>query len=561
MAKKRHQLSKDDGFCIMTQKLKKYYLFAILTLLVFLVAIFAMSRFYSPKSTLPLGEFKVTDGRVEGRTKGTREWTILNPGDKAYTGMDIRVGSNGSATLRDDHFQLVMSPDTNISTKTSTGLIELRLESGEIKIETASTDVSYLLATEFGSAQFGANTGITLTKPAQKSYAVVSVQKGEVDLKYNEASRSHKKDSRLTPEMGAKILSSSTQSALWLVSPGPEDVIAGKEGFAALSLLWSGTELPGNLLLRNLTSGEMMTRENSASGMEITLPAGSYSWVINSGGSVTSPRRFHIAGNNGDAPVITPLPAQIAETPAPEQTPPATPSMEETPKQAEAHNPPENVSEPPQNLPENPQTKPVESESPKAEDSTPRDVPEVKLLEPKKGAEIPVSAIAERRITWSVTKRADTLELEVLGSAGNPSLRFTLEGTRSRQKLTTLPPGRYAVRLRGISGKEENAVASEWTERFFDVIQTEAGQMAPTAVKAALNTTGNPMKLIIQFKKSPAPQYQVRVISAGEPATIIRTKKPKVVLPAPKSGQATVSVCALDANLHIRGCAPDVSVP
>ena len=140
-------------------------------------------------------------------------------------------------------------------------------------------------------------------------------------------------------------------------------------------------------------------------------------------------------------------------------------------------------------------------------------------------------------------------------------MRFILEGTRSRQKLTTLPPGRYAVRLRGIAGSGDKALAGEWAESFFDVIQTEAGQMAPTEVKASLYTKEKPSKLLIQWKKSPAPQYQVRVISAGEPATILRSKKSKVILPAPKSGTATVSLCALDANLHIRGCAPDVNVP
>ena len=117
------------------------------------------------------------------------------------------------------------------------------------------------------------------------------------------------------------------------------------------------------------------------------------------------------------------------------------------------------------------------------------------------------------------------------------------------------------MRLRGITGSGEKALAGDWSESFFDVIQTEAGQMAPTEVKATINTSEQPPKLIIQFKKSPAPQYQVRVISPGEPATILRSKKPKIILPAPKSGTATVSVCALDANLHIRGCAPDVNVP
>jgi hypothetical protein len=117
------------------------------------------------------------------------------------------------------------------------------------------------------------------------------------------------------------------------------------------------------------------------------------------------------------------------------------------------------------------------------------------------------------------------------------------------------------VRLRGIAGSGDSALAGEWAESFFDVIQTEAGQMAPTEVKGTLDSKETPSKLVIQWRKSPAPKYQVRVISAGEPATIIRAKKSKVVLPAPKSGKATISVCALDANLHIRGCAPDVSIP
>jgi hypothetical protein len=505
----------------MTQNNKKYYTFAVATLIILLAAIFAISRWSKSIVTLPIGTFAVTDGRIETRTAGTRDWVTASEGDKATTGVEIRVGGSASATIRGETLKIIISPDSNITTKGSAGLIELRVESGELKIETGTVDVSFAITTDFGQVQLNGDTTLTVTKPAGKPYAVVIVQKGEATLKYEDGRARDKIASKQTPEMAPKVLSTSTQQALWLISPGPEDIIAGKEGFAAMSLQWGGNGEPGNVLLRNLTSGEMITHENVLPNFEVTLPTGSYSWVVNSAGAVTTPRRFHITGQNEDAAATTLVPADKAETPA-------------EPKPTDA---------------------PTEDAPPE------REAPAVKILEPKKGILIPVSAIAEKRVAWSVTAPADSLELEVLGSSGNPSLRFTLDGKRSRQKLTPLPPGRYAVRLRGITGSGEKSLAGDWSESFFDVIQTEAGQMAPTEVKATLDKTDKPSKLFIQWQKSPARQYQVRVISAGEPATIIRSKKPKVVLTAPKSGTATISVCALDANLHIRGCAPDINVP
>ena len=545
----------------MTQNNKKYYTVAALTLLILMAVTYTLSKLSMPKVTLPLGQFIVTDGLIEARTTGTHDWVIVSEGDKAFTGIEIRVGNNASATIHDERHQITVSPDSNITTKGLPGLIELGVERGELKIETASTDVAYAVMTDFGQVELSSNTTLTVTRPAGKPYAVVIVQKGEAKLNYKDARRRNKSSTKLTSDMPPKVISTSTQHALWLTSPGPEDIIPGNEGFAALALKWSGNEPHGNVLLRNLSSGEMITHESVPSDFEVTLPAGSYSWVVNSDGAVTTPRRFHITGQRAEADALTTQPAQIAEA-QPAVPTPITPSSTQAapkPAKAETAKAPEQTSEPAKT----PAAGAEASKSEAQKDETPaeREAPAVKLLEPKKGTQIPVSAIGEKRIAWIVKSPANTLEIEVLGSSGNPSLRFILEGTRSRQKLTTLPPGRYAVRLRGIAGSGDKALAGEWAESFFDVIQTEAGQMAPTEVKASLYTKEKPSKLLIQWKKSPAPQYQVRVISAGEPATILRSKKSKVILPAPKSGTATVSLCALDANLHIRGCAPDVNVP
>ena len=185
----------------------------------------------------------------------------------------------------------------------------------------------------------------------------------------------------------------------------------------------------------------------------------------------------------------------------------------------------------------------------------------VKITDPKKSKAIPVTQTSEQRIKWESSGPAESFELEVLGSSGNPSLQFTLEGQRTRQKLTTLPPGRYTIRLRAIHRSGEISQPGEWEETFFDVIQTEAGQLSPTDVSAKLIPHTKPPQLLIQWKKSPAPQYQVRITSDGEEATILRSSKSKIKVPAPKSGTSNISICALDSNLRVRGCAPDVKFP
>jgi hypothetical protein len=182
----------------------------------------------------------------------------------------------------------------------------------------------------------------------------------------------------------------------------------------------------------------------------------------------------------------------------------------------------------------------------------------VELVSPKKESEVAVSDVSEQRIVWKTKGPATSFELDVLGSSGNPSLHFTLEGHRTRQKLKALPPGRYAVRLRATIDHE---TVTPWVESFFDVIQTEAGQLAPSDVTFSANPKQAPGKILIQWKKSSAPFYQLRVLSPGAPALIERLDKSQALIPAPKGGKASVSICALDANGHIRGCAPELTVP
>ncbi len=504
---------------------------------------FVVSRHKRSQAGADLGTFSAVTGRVEIRSVTGHTW--INPvvGDIAASGVDIRVGRDASATIESGHHQIVLGPNTDISSSRNQLALIITLQSGELQFKKTNGETRDTVATDFGNILTDIPSSFIVSRPAGALFAVVTPQSAIITVEQHGVGRPIK------PDAPPVVLASKHVAALWLLEPAPEIVLPSVEGHAPVIFSWGEARnadanalAPKDsvILIRNLTTGEMTTYENVHSQIEYTLPAGSFSWVVTSGDVVSSTRRFHISSSS----------AQVAKQaselpPAPKTIPP-----EIAPQESAAE------------IPE-PVAEPVKTEAPKTETESPEPtVPStVKLILPHKGLEIPFSKIAEQRIQWLATGQPESFELDILGSSGNPSLHFTLLGHRTRQKLQLLPPGRYSVRMRAVTGKDEAKVTGEWADSFFDVIQTEIGQLSPQNVRYERITISKNSVINVNWDKGAAPQYRVKMMAINEPATIVITKKQKVSLRAQTSSKVVISVCALDANKQIRGCAPDVSIP
>ena len=529
----------------MTPHSKKIAVTLSIFLTVLLASTFAISRRQRGESGEDLGVFSAVTGRVEMRAAAGRTW--INPvnGHPAPSGIGIRVG-NGSATISNIHSQITLGPDTDISTSWKNKKLEITLQSGEIEFIKNDELLQVSIGTEFGNVLTSQPASFIVSRPPGANFAVVVVKphSGLISVEQYSVSRP------IAEGASPVVLSSKSTNAIWLLDPAPGIVLESIEGHQAVTFSWGESRNldnaklaapPSYILIRNLTTGEMVVQERAQTPAEYTLPSGSYSWVVRSGEMVTSPRRFQIAG----APIQTESAAEpektlpVAAESTPEKTLPV--AAEPTP--------------PPTTIPTvNPKTPPA----PTIEPSLPTTVA---LLLPHKGVDIPFSTISEQRVQWKTTGSPKSFELEVVGSAGNPSLHFTPLGHRTRQKLILLPPGRYTVRIRTISGVDPAQITSEWVESFFNVVQTEIGQLSPQNIHHEITTVKKRSVITVLWDKGPAPHYQVKMTAVGLPATLILTKRHKAVLNLPLSVKASISVCALDANKQVRGCAADISSP
>jgi FecR protein len=517
--------------------------------LLLLAATFLISQQRRTLSGPDLGKFSVIDGRVEFRKLGSRDWHSPIEGDDAESGIQIRVGTNGSATIRDEHHQIILGPDTDISSAWKKNQISIQLQSGEVAFTKIAGDYNYVISTEFGQVQASEPASFLVTRSAGSYFASVVHENGLAVVEQNGTSR------ELNEKSEPLMLSSKNVQGLWLLTPHPEEALPSREGHAAVVFTWGETNYPtsseetddsSNILIRNLNTGEMITRDEVRSGSQMTLPAGSYSWTVNSRQLITSTRRFHITGMSSED--VRSLPAVGTEVEKAENA--------DNIEEAEVNAPSEPVEAAPGAAPEA-----TPSAAPETAPEASAEMPALKIVEPHKSAQIPISAVAEQRVRWQSSGQAESLELQIVGSSGNPSLQFAPAGSRTRQKLSLLPPGRYTVKLRAILGSGTAKRYGDWYESFFDVIQTEVGQLAPTDVSAKFAKPNNHSEIVIQWKKSAAPLYRVKVTGMNEASMVQVVNKSKITLAAPKSGSATISICALDANRQIRGCAPDIKWP
>ena len=541
---------------------------------------FSLARL-NRSNTPEFGTLGSIEGRVEVKTPGTGQWLPPIENDHILSGAFIRIGTNGAATLKSNGIKLALGPDSEIIAKVTgthnrSETKSIHLHAGEIKVILNEKTSDFAIETDFGKLTTNPASELVLTHPAGQSFATLTVISGSAAITSGSDTR------QITPESGTVVVDNASRKALWAMTPGFEEVFAGKEGHDAIVFKWGGHEdqLIGNVLIRNLNTGEMTTLEGVRPGSEFTLPSGSYTWVVNAQGLVTSPRRFQIAGSAGNqrppasnaSANVTELPTELpTETQKPQGTPTSNPTQGNhtlvpvpqavSPEPKPEANPDPQSKKDSQNQSQQgfkqDDAQEPKSETKTSESSTLQNVT-IHLIAPKKESEVAITDVAELRVIWQVKGQPASFELEVLGSIGNPSMHFTLDGHRTRQKLKALPPGRYSVRLRAQLSTDQ---FTPWAETFFDVIQTEAGQLAPTDISFDVNPQKFKGKIMIVWKKSAAPSYQVRVQSPGELAVIQRVRKSQIVIPMPKNGNAMVSICALDANGHIRGCAPEILVP
>ncbi len=551
----RHPITSMERMKPSPQKLLLFLLGAVTCAM---LLAFGLARLNRP-STLPFGSLHSIEGRVEVKSPGSRQWLPPIDDDPVLSGTVIRVGSHGAATLKTDSITIKLGPDSELTTlthdaKNKSLTRQVHLHSGEIRVIRTEKSPDFVIQTNFGRVIIDSSTDVVLTQPAGQKFATLAVISGSTTIHTDRNTR------QITPTSGTVLIDNLTSQGLWATNPQFAEAFAGKEGHEAIVFKWGGRseQLTGDLLIRNLTSGEMITKESATPGFEVTLPAGSYSWIVKAQGLVTSPRRFqitgHVTNDAAETPAATSTAATTTATATATTTLPATAVVTESPTQPIAAEPKrQNIA--PSHVPT---SEPTSQAEPVASNNPPPENVLLELLAPKKESQVAISDVSELRIVWKTKGPARSFELDVLGSAGNPSLQFSLEGHRTRQRLKPLPPGRYSVRLRANISEGQ---FTPWVETFFDVIQTEAGQLAPTDVTFTANPQQAPGKILIKWQKSTAPFYQVRVQPAGESARIERVNKSQVLIPLPKSGKAVVSICALDANGHIRGCAPEISVP
>jgi hypothetical protein len=531
----------------MTPNSKKIALIMSIFLTVLFASTFAISRRQRGEMGEDLGVFSAISGRVEMRASTSRTW--INPAlsKPAPSGVGIRVGS-GSATISNTHGQIKLGPDTDISTRWKNKKLEITLHSGEIEFIKNDGLPEVSISTDFGDVLMSEPASFIVSRPPGAKFAVVIPRSGLISVAQHSESRP------IVAGSSPVVLSAKNVSAIWALDPAPGINLDSIEGHQAVTFSWaearylvdskSATTLP-SILIRNLATGEMVVQENAESPAEYTLPSGPYSWVVRIGEMVTSPRLFQITG--------TSIQSASADEPRPEKILPE--AVDPQPQN------PLPVSE--DSTPPAPSTPRVDPEPTAASAATIKNsVPAtVALLLPHKGVEIPFSMISEQRVQWKATGSPESFELDILGSAGNPSLHFTLLGHRTRQKLMLLPPGRYTVRIRTTTGVAPAQVSSDWVESFFDVVQTEAGQLSPQNIEYKVTSVNKRSVITVIWDKGPAPQYQIKMTAASLPTTLILTKRHKATLKLPESGNASISVCALDANKRVRGCAPDIHIP
>jgi hypothetical protein len=527
----------------MSQTTQKTLLFFIGAVTFAMLLAFGLARINRSKG-LPFGILANIEGRVEVKSANKGPWLPPVDEDQIISGSMIRIGSNGTATLKFEGISVKLGPDCEVTTHSEISKNRrtsrwIHLKSGEIRVLSGDTSDEFYVQTDYGRTAINKSSDVIISHPAGQTFATVLVISGSTLM--SDTSDSKTRPRQVSPTDGTILINSKSADALWPTHPAFNATFGSKEGHEAVTFSWGGRsdQLKADLLIRNLTTGELTTKDSAEPGVDITLPSGRYSWFLSSRGLVTAPRGFAITGSTAaddlpktsTATTLAPPPPEspivpAARDPVPDTAPVAAKPTDSSPSSSTAPTPGLNLN--------------------------------LKLLAPLKNAEIAVNDMAEQRAIWRANGVATAYELNIIGSAGNPSLHFKLEGHRTRQKLALLPPGRYSVQLRAGVGDGE---FTPWVESFFDVVQTEVGQLAPTDVTLNTNPDRAPGQILVTWKKSAAPIYQVRVQSPGEPALIKRVKRSKILIPAVKRGQALLSVCALDAQGHIRGCAPEVVLP
>ena len=514
--------------------------------ILFLVAVvsFAISKFRHSAPPIDFGKAEALDGRVEVRHLRAEDWKDISEGDIIQTETKLRVLMNASLSLSGHGRSLIIGPDSLIDLTSVDAIPIIKVEAGEVLVGIRSDKTKAIVETEFGSVTAENNSSFIVTHAFGTNFAIVRVLRGVTTV--------HQKNKifSVSSESEPAFLSHEETKGIWSISPLPEDIYIGKEGHAAVIFSWKSKAAAthGTILLRNLGTGEMTIHESQTTSAGLTLPSGIYSWSINSDGLVTTSRRFQISG---DAPNDVAAKNTLDPT-KPTYEPPVSGEETETTQKISQEELDHRADK--TFLDEN-KDKPQSIAPPVVE------TPKISLTAPAKESKFTVKDVSTERIRWTTSGTVDSIDLDILGSSGNPSMQFTLNGDRTRRRLPELPPGRYTVRIRANAGSGNVKASSPWSETFFDVIQTIPGQLAPTDVKVKVSKYRQKNYLLINWEKSSARHYQVTVQSDQMPATILKSEKAKVATVMPKSGKASVVVCALDANQQVRGCAQEVKVP
>jgi hypothetical protein len=488
--------------------------------------IFLAARYYRSRATQPVGRISEIDGRVEVRDERDQSWRGIGAGDAILNSSTLKIGPSGMAKISGPMGSFIAGPDTSLKIQTKDNDTTVTLESGELMVRHGTNPGNLYISTSLGQVGLASKTEIVISKPAGHNFSVIEAKSGEAKvLRPGEAAKA------LTTMTSPLLLADAKVLAIWIKSPEPEMIIPSKEGFAAVAFAWHANKNtgPANILIRNIETGEMVIHESTNHRDDVTLPAGSYSWSLNTGGLISTTRRFHIKGEANP---------EVAKSEKLDSS---------TNRQIAAQKPDDTAADT--------KLKPQSTKPPILEKPT------IRLIEPKEGASISVDALTEQRVYWETKGDVDSIDLEILGSSGNPAKQFTLEGDRTRRRLPALPPGRYTVRVRANGSQGDVTASSPWAETFFDVVQTEAGQLAPTDIKVSTTKKGSVSYILVEWSKSAAPRYQVTLTTAESPAKVARTIKSQVMLNIPKDPVTGIEVCALDANLQVRGCAPKVENP
>jgi hypothetical protein len=488
-----------------------------------LITVYAAARLGRSDDRNILGRISEHDGPAELYDNDAQRSQGLSQGDQITTNRSVIKTGPGSMTKISSLLgTIVIGPDSSARFSGDADAVTVRLDSGELIVRRGTNSGVIAITSTAGEVQLLSPSNMIISRPAGQSFAVIEVSEGEVSL-----SGSSKPHLTLTPINTPHLLSTTSQSAIWIKTPPPEEVFFAKEGFAAVEFSWQSniSSDNANLLIRDLKTGELSIHEATKGTNHVTLAAGTYAWSVNTGGIISAPRRFHIKGASGETD------PQLAKS--------TLTSTKDGPELSASQN----------------------SLKPQSEKSPEFDKPSLKIVEPASGAKVPVDFVADQRIQWTTKGQVDSIDLEIFGSSGNPVKQYTLEGDRTRRRLPALPPGRYTVRVRANGIRGDDTASSPWAETFFDVVQTESGQLAPSDIKVSKSMKGDVPYLLIEWSRSQAPRYQVTVRASDAAVKVARTTKSQVLLNMPENPIQDIEVCALDANLQVRGCAPKVEDP